>query len=48
MDDINTLLEDLKDFYVWKEYKNNPNFINEYKNNREETLKNVIRPMMSK
>ena len=42
------LLKDLRDFYVWKEWVNNPNFRENYFKNREEALKNVPRSRMSK
>ena len=41
-------LKDLRDFYVWKECVNNPNFQENYFKNREEALKNVPRSRMSK
>ena len=41
-------LKDLRDFYVWKEWVNNPNFQKNYFKNREEALKNVPRSRMSK
>lgn len=46
--DIELLLEDLKDFYVWKQYINDPDFINKWKKNRSEVLGNIPRPMLSK
>lgn len=42
------LLEDLKDFYVWKAYINDNNFISSYFENRDETLAKVPRSRMSK
>ena len=42
------LLEDLKDFYVWKAYANDNNFISNYLKNRDKTLANVPRSRMSK
>ena len=38
-----TLLEDLKDFYVWKAYINNPEFINQWTENRDKVLKSIPR-----
>ena len=46
--DIGLLLEDLKDFYVWKQFRNDKDFIGDWINNREELLKSVPRSMMSK
>jgi len=37
------LLEDLKDFYVWKAYINNPEFITQWAQNRDIVLKNIPR-----
>lgn len=45
---INLLLEDLKDFYVWKHFKNNKDFLTEWVKNREELIKSVPRSSMSK
>ena len=42
------LLEDLKDFYIWKAYANDDNFISNYLKNRDETLAKVPRSRMSK
>jgi hypothetical protein len=47
-DITNQLLEDLKDFYIWKQYINNPKFIEEYIEDRESVLSNIPRPFMSK
>jgi len=38
-----TLLEDLKDFYVWKVYTSDPDFVNKWIDNRDEALKNIPR-----
>ena len=38
-----TLLEDLKDFYVWKTYINDSEFITRWTENRDEVLKNIPR-----
>ena len=38
-----TLLEDLKDFYVWKAYINDSEFITRWTENRDEVLKSVPR-----
>jgi len=46
--DIGLLLEDLKDFYVWKEFKNNKDFISKWIDDREQTINSVPRSMMSK
>jgi len=46
--DIGLLLEDLKDFYVWKEFKNNKDFIRKWIDDRERTINSVPRSMMSK
>lgn len=45
---ISLLLEDLKDFYVWKYFKNNEDFLTEWVKNREELIKSVPRSLMSK
>ena len=39
--DIGLLLEDLKDFYVWKEFKNNKDFIRKWIDDREGVIKSV-------
>ena len=39
--DIGLLLEDLKDFYVWKEFKNNKDFIRKWIDDREWVIKSV-------
>lgn len=46
--DIKILLADLKDFYVWKEFKNDKDFISKWIENREELINSVPRSMMSK
>ncbi len=46
--DVGLLLNDLKDFYVWKTYVNSPNFVSEWVKNRDELLKSIQRPNMSK
>ena len=38
-----TLLEDLKDFYVWKAYINDSEFVTRWTENRDEVLKNIPR-----
>lgn len=50
MDFIDTglLLNDLKDFYIWKVYVNDNEFISKWRTNREEFLKTIPRPTMSK
>ena len=45
---IEQLLEDLKDFYIWKVYANDDNFISNYLKNRDKTLANIPRSRMSK
>ena len=42
------LLEDLKDFYIWKRYINDPKFIEDWTKNRDGVLKSVQRSSMSK
>lgn len=46
--DIELLLEDLKDFYIWKEFKNNKDFIRKWIDDREGVITSVPRSMMSK
>jgi|VirMetMinimDraft_7_1064189.scaffolds.fasta_scaffold00214_36 hypothetical protein len=46
--DVGLLLKDLKDFYIWKTYVNNPNFVSEWIKDREELLNSIPRPTMSK
>ena len=41
-----TLLEDLKDFYIWKVYINDPSFIARWTENRDEVLKDIPRPKL--
>jgi len=45
---IGLLLKDLKDFYIWKVFANDKNFISKWLTNREELLKSIPRPTMSK
>ena len=45
---IGLLLKDLKDFYIWKVFVNDKNFISKWMKNREEFLKTIPRPTMSK
>ena len=42
------LLEDLKDFYIWKRYINDPKFIEDWTNDRDGVLESVQRSSMSK
>lgn len=44
--DIQQLLEDLKDFYVWKQYVNDPDFINKWKKDRNKVLEGIPRPTL--
>jgi hypothetical protein len=46
--DIGLLLEDLKDFYVWKEFRNDKEFIRKWIDDRKGTINSVPRSMMSK
>lgn len=46
--DIGLLLNDLKDFYVWKEFKNDNNFVMKWMEDREGLIKSVPRSTMSK
>ena len=46
--DTGLLLKDLKDFYIWKQFVNDKNFLNKWIRNREELLKSIPRPTMSK
>ena len=48
MKEIDILLEDLKDFYVWKQFRNDKEFVSKWINNREELIKSVPRSTMSK
>jgi hypothetical protein len=48
MKEIDILLDDLKDFYVWKQFKNDDEFITKWIKNREELINSVPRSMMSK
>ena len=45
---IGQLLKDLKDFYIWKVFANDKDFISKWMKNREEFLKTITRPTMSK
>ncbi len=46
--DIGMLLNDLKDFYVWKVFANDKDFVSKWVKDREGLLKSVQRPSMSK
>ena len=46
--DIAMLLKDLKDFYVWKQFVNDKEFIRKWIDNRDELIKSVPRSAMSK
>jgi len=46
--DIAMLLKDLKDFYVWKQFINDKEFIRKWIDNRDELIKSVPRSAMSK
>ena len=46
--DIGLLLGDLRDFYVWKQFRNDKEFVSKWINNREELIKSVPRSTMSK
>ena len=46
--DVGLLLTDIKDFYVWKQFRNDKEFVSKWINNREELLKSVPRSAMSK
>lgn len=45
---ITDLLEDLKDFYIWKQFVNDPEFVNKWVKDREELLKTIERPTLYK
>lgn len=45
---ITDLLEDLKDFYIWKQFVNDPEFVNKWVKDREELLKTIARPTLYK
>ena len=45
---ITDLLEDLKDFYIWKQFVNDPEFVNKWVKDREELLKTIKRPTLYK
>lgn len=42
------LLEDLKDFYIWKEFANDPNFVKKWREDRDGLLKTITRPTLYK
>jgi len=42
------LLSDLKDFYIWKVYVNDKDFISKWNEDREGLLKTISRPTMSR
>jgi len=46
--DTGMLLNDLKDFYVWKVFTNDKDFVSKWIKDREGLLKSVHRPSMSK
>jgi hypothetical protein len=46
--DTGMLLNDLKDFYVWKVFANDKDFVSKWIKDREGLLKSVPRPSMSK
>ena len=46
--DVAMLLKDLKDFYVWKQFINDKEFIRKWIDNRDELIKSVPRSAMSK
>jgi len=44
--DIAMLLRDLKDFYIWKQFVNDPEFIYKWINDRDELLASIPRPTL--
>ena len=46
--DIGLLIGDLKDFYVWKQFRNDKDFIKKWKEDRNGLLHSVPRSLMSK
>jgi len=46
--DIAMLLRDIKDFYVWKQFANDKDFISKWIQDREELLASIPRSTMSK
>ena len=46
--DIAMLLKDLKDFYVWKQFVNDKEFIRKWIDDRDELIRSVPRSAMSK
>ena len=46
--DDRLLLDDIKVFYVWKQFINDPEFEKKWEKDREKVLKEVIRPTMYK
>ena len=46
--DDRLLLDDIKDFYVWKQFINDPEFEKKWEKDRGEVLKNVDRPKLYK
>jgi len=44
--DYDLLLEDLKDFYVWKQYCNDSDFEKKWSADREAFLKTIPRPTL--
>lgn len=46
--DIAMLLRDLKDFYVWKQFANDKEFIRKWIEDRDELIKSIPRSTMSK
>lgn len=46
--DSGQLLTDLKDFYIWKVFVNDPHFLSKWIKDREGLLKTIPRSTMSK
>ena len=46
--DVGKLLNDLKDFYVWKQFANDKEFVSKWVRDREGLLESITRPTMSK
>tara|TARA_Y100001958_G_C21242277_1_gene570556 strand:- start:1813 stop:1968 length:156 start_codon:yes stop_codon:yes gene_type:complete len=45
---ITDLLEDLKDFYIWKQFINDPDFVTKWVEDRDGLLKTITRPTLYK
>ena len=45
---VNQLLEDLKDFYIWKQFANDPNFVKKWSEDRQALLDTIARPTLYK